>query len=1104
MNSTDFFITPLETFHFISVFSSVTILSNIFYHENLLQQNDTMKPIPIVNSLCEYLHNNNNSENAIITLGKKLLNNTKLYGSNENETIHIEYVNTMFDHIITSIVFSKFGNTFGYLAAIVNSTNNLTLSFIKKKIIKDLNEQTFMNQDYTISRLNQFSINRITEKLIFPLFPELENRTELKIIDIDYMYAQAGLMFVRSTRINLYNTSFEEYIIISQSIEQGVRFDELNNTALTIFQLPALLYYTYKKSELLKNTSFHILINDVDFWNSSFNLLFTDLDVERQKIDNIQKKNPFYQFQKALFSYRNRTEYADYLLRRMCPLENEFEYEIEVKNYKYNNANYKCKTDNLPMPDINELFSQENEFIANLYSYAEISLIKEAFSNDLLNLIDQSNVIISQLEISNKFGNSKQELRNDTIIFEITVNSTNSSMYALISKNNNVKLYSAKNNHDLFMEIIGLKSNTQFIVSKPMKLIYEKSNGFFKNIIEPKRMELYNFLQKINYESTEKEKIVEFLKNFIPFYTCYKTSKTESLIKAICACLIDTLIVIPFIGQAAYIGIKFTSAAIKPLLMNFQKSMLSFNIGQFIGVTLKTGILNLASHSAKELSQLITKDLFKSIGVSLARTLDPGIELSYILGKVGITSIIKCFGIIAGKISSLPKVITSLNKIKQPIIIQAGTFNGHTLYVNSISGKDGFGVKYFHFNDKIVELRRIHGYQNEMPVVLINNSNNHRKIYKIIDLNSGELKSINWKMNEENILKIETSPLAVRLKTIQVEGLSGRGLINSRFERQINYMEIKQNIVKEWKDRINDQVINHVLKYYVLEDDALRRQVFNYIVEYKHMPTWINDYKLTNVENYEKLRYNNYVEDILLTEEEAIKHISHMYRNQYIKNINEMSPSFMYEFYQVNRLQSIVNFQDFYSIGTYLVHGPERALLDNPEGWFILNAFNRMALRLADFHSENIPRIFYRHEKSTTNIVHTHKEGAYLELNLLTNLEKNFDNALKNVEKFTFNNNEINILYEIIIDNTYMFIDIERILSVIKAPAVLLPNSLFVIEKGKYELLNEKLVYKVTIKNVLMSKSKWLATLNKNIEILNERIDVYNNVINDFDLNLLN
>ncbi|XP_051172746.1 uncharacterized protein LOC127289037 [Leptopilina boulardi] len=1109
MNSSDFFITPLRNVDFLSIFNSISILSTIFFDDKLLSEDNPYKPVPIVNTLCEYLDKNNYSENASIDIVKKLLKNTHFYGGKENETLEIKYVDAELNNIVTSIVFSKFGNTFGYLSAIVNSTNNLILSFFKKKIFTDLGKQIYLNSDYTNSTLSESTVKHVTEKIIFPLFPNVPKDSDLKIIDVDYIYAQAGLMFTRTSHIYSANTTFEEFITISQSIEQGVRLGHLNKTALQIFQLPALLLYTHNNPEMFKNISYNIIVYDKYFWNLAFYDLFADLYKEHQNISSIQKNNPVYNFEKALFGYRNRSEYAEYIIKSMCPHTNETNYEEEVKNYKYDNDQYHCKADGFKLPNINELFDDQNHFVANLYSYVEKKYVEEAFSNDLLAYVNQKNVTVKPVEIKNSKSCGFRcqalvpQLRKDTILFETSIYSGERKIYALIQQDGNVTIHSEENNHDQFMETIGLNSHIQLVVeanTRAYKYPNETIDQLLNNLVKKRRDEFYNHLKTTNHDPTLGEWILGLLKNFIPFYTCAKAIKTETPIIAACACIVDSVVLIPVVGVMTQSGLKFFNAALRPLLVNFRNSLRSFSIGSFIGTTLR----NFAVQTSSAFSGLINRELFRDIGVAILRTVDPGIEFAYAVGRAGIKSIIKCFKVIGRKIVALKGVIRSLNNVVLPSMRSVGNFFRNKLFVNSFTGSGGYGVKYYRLRSDTVELRRVQGYKNEVPVILMSDPDDSKKIYRILDVESGELTDTTWELNAKDILVVEKKPFTARIKTIETEGLSGRGLISNRLKMKIAWQNMQVEIFDDWHHFIDESFLSHVTSHYILDDVNVRNNLLRYLDEYKILPEWINDYEITNLKDYQLLRYDGLVQNVPLTEQGAVNRVRDLFKNKYRIENTLMDPYVMYEIYKNQKLDSIVNFDDYCSIGHYIMFGPERSLLQRPEGWLIQNAFNKVAMRYVDFPIYQGSKTFYKMNQVPLEMFETLKPGAIQEYANLHSFEKELSTSLEYLNTINRDITHVDVLYEIIIDNPMTVVDLEKLIPNVKPSAVGLPNTKYTIENVEYfHVIGEHIVYKVTMRNTPIDKSKFIAKLNKNIDTFNKQIASYNSIIDDFDIDLL-
>ncbi|XP_051172747.1 uncharacterized protein LOC127289038 [Leptopilina boulardi] len=1106
MNNTEYFIIPLRNVDLVSIFNSISILSQIFYDDNLLTENNPYRPIPIVNKLCEYLQENNNDNNASISIVKKILKNTHFYGGKENEIIDIKYANAEINNIIASIVFSKFGNTFGYLATIVKSTNNLTLPFLKMKIKKDLLAQKYLDQNLKFSQLTEISVKQIVENLIFPLFPEPPEENELRIIDIDYIYAQAGLMFTRNSHIYSANTTFEEFITISQSVEQGVHHGLLNIKVLQIFQLPALLYYAYKNRQ---NDSFHLLVKDKDFWNDAFFVLFSHLNEKQEIILNLQKNNSVYLFEKELFAYKNRTEYAEFVLKIMCPMADDSEYKEEINNYKNDPDNYHCKRrNNFLLPDINELFSSQNKHIAKLYSNVEKQFIADAFSEEIIKFIEQKNVTVSIIEAipKNRCNFRCQALipqftlKNDTILFQTNVNGVDTVLYALI-KNNTMILINNKNNSNLFLNTLGLSENTKFNVPYAKEFLKKDNqtfDTFLTNLIKPKRLEFYKRLQDHGYESTGRESVLEFLKNFLPFYTCVQAVKTETAVIAVCACIVDSIVLIPLVGQATNTGLKFFNAALKPLLL-YKTGLKAFTIGQFIGTTLK----NFAIQTSEEFLKLVTKELFLDIGAAILRTLDPGIEFLYTLGKAGLKAIVNCFKLIERKVMSLTNVLTSLKKVSQPSVIKVNTFEHHDVFVSSINGQDGYGVKYLKIKEQTVELRRVQGYENEVPVVLVSKSD--KKIYQIIDVESETLTPTRWQLNADDILHVEIKPLRVRLKTIVAEGLGGRGSLNNlrqTLKRETDLM--KANVIREWRDKIEESFLSDTLRQYVLEDSDLRTSALEYILIHNKLPDWMEYYKLTNINDFQVLRYNTFLESGHLTEAEAVDRSNQLFKNKYKSNTIGINVRENFQIYKINHLHCYVNFDDFCSITHFLNNGPEKFCLQNPEGWHIQNAFNKVAMRFIDIPAYDVPRSFFKLEKVPAHVFLTIKSGQFKQFQNYINLDLNPLAIVENLKTIIPDGVSVHILYEIIVDNPYLIIDLEKLIPQ-SSTAVLIPNFEFLIsDVDFYHYIDGNLVYKVILKNTSINKSKWIATLNQNIEKLNKEIQVYDNVLNDFDVDLLN
>ena len=1114
MNNSDFFVNPLKPLHFLSVFSYINTLSDVFYSENLLTIQDQFKPIPIVNSLCEYLHKNNESTETKMLLSHiLLLKGSDLYGSKENETVDLDYANAMIDHIIGSIVFSKYINSFGYLAALVNSTNNLTLSFFKQKVVKDLKSAKYLNEDGSVSNMSELTVKWVTEKLIFPLFPQPEY--DLKIIDVDYIYAQAGLILARSARINPHNISFDEFIAISQSIEEAVLQGQIDKSALKIFELPALLYFAHKKKEFFRKEKIVNIISSEHFWTDAFNLLFSDLNVTYEKITKLQEENPAYQFNLALSGYKNRTKLAEDTLRNLCPLENESDYTTEVKEYKYYNSNWYCKKDNRLLPDINKLYSEQNKKIADKFFLLEKALIRKAFDENLTKLIDSQNVTIFPLKVrSTPVGTRhslNQKVNYSTDIFLIRINKI-PHIYALIRNENNISLLSAEPDMELFVQKLGLKKGSNFVIPSPSKPIKDSSQtfeNFTTNIAKPRAEHFQNQLDLHGYEATTGEKVIEVLKQFIPFYPCkeaYERGRTEEIAFT---CMLDLFAVIPFAGEFINIGFKLTNAGLKSLLIGASTNIKTAVLRTSISLALKSGIRVISGEVAKEFSKIITLELFKDVAIATFRLLDPGLEFAYILGKSAVKAIHNLFSIIGKKVPSLSRVLQSFKNVKQKVEVtpkQVGLFNDHKIYVNSISGVDGYGCKYILLPEGKVEFRRVLGYKSEQLVTVIRVTKKGRIIYKKFDLKTAETYGPEMEIRND-ILQMVIPSLAVRLKMIKVIGLNGGGKLPSeRLADQNAMLERREEAVSlvVRYSQISEDLARETLSQYVLEETKSPVKFAEGWIIFGEVPEWSKVLKLVDRKIFESLRYDAHLEDLHLTEEVAVKRINEFYGENYVKDVTQSDPSILFQIYSGNLLHSSVTFEDYYAITNWVGSGYTRIMFANPEAWRMQSAFYRLALRQADDSAELLSRVLYRGESRMDLNLVSLSEGQIYEFNRFVSFSEDSDisKGFLNLEGGW----ATEIFYELTLDSPFLAANIYRVFPTPQKEAVILPEVKFLIEKVEHLMMEGCLVVKVHMKNLPVSKPEWLAQLTNNIKLRQDWEDQFftQSVINDFDVSLLN
>ncbi|XP_051168227.1 uncharacterized protein LOC127286007 [Leptopilina boulardi] len=1090
MNTDNLIISPLANTEFFSVINSIIILRGFLFNNTQWTIVGKIDAIPMINDLCEFLDKNNEKEYNILALGHKLLEETDFFGSKKNESLSLNFVNGMFDQIIANIVFSKFGNTFGYLASIVNSAIDLKYTSIKEEILKNLQRQKFLNDKGTFFTLTNITIARITDKIIFPLFPH--SKMNMEIIHFEYLYAQAGWLLLRSAKRKIHNTSFSKLITLAQNVEQGIIEGEIDPSALQIFQLPALLYYTYQKENGIKRKNLKSLMVSTNFWHRVYNQFFTDLNLTTEKMITFQERNPSYQFQMAFANFKNRTALADEILRKNC--SNITDYEREINIYKNNPTDYYC---NMQLqPNVNEIFFKQNRIIAEKYYNYEMYLIDRVFDEDLKNFIDQKNVTIKPIE---DFWNNQcfrcailsgRPILSDGIdLFQISDGGEKKMIYALIRSTNGMKLVPATDMNSFLQNEIGLNTRAKLDVpfmAEDMKSASEDDNfnTFATYIAKYREKKLLANLKSAGYEATTVENVANFFKHLIPFYSCADAinDSDTSTHAAVMACIFDSLVFLPGLGLGTSAGMKITSATMKSTALKLGAHMEALTLKEAFKAVMKIGFRIIATDIIDSFSQIITKEFIQNFGITILRSLDPGIEFSYMLTKGGVKTLLKNWNSLKSQFS-----IKYVQNLKIVTKIKIGTYKGYDVHVQSINEKDGFGLKTIDYHGRIVELRRIRGYTDEMPVVVISNGRKHNK-YKIIDLETGKLGNMEWKEGDKCLIS-EVKPLRVRLKIIQVEGLSGRGGV-MRLKALERIKDERNFAVHEIKEPADKQIIIDSLEQYVLENPTQRNpiSIVKYWLKYKSLPPWCEEYKLIDSVLFRNLRFKSFLEVSLLKREEAMKRVTDIYGQQYIRDVINVDVDQLYDFYISHQLHDAITFDDQFALANFITTGRNRIHLDDFEALNMKIALYKTALRQYD--NQNIIKmtdhIFYSVELKHYTEFSLPFESKMYDFGQITILNRQIDELLT-VFKTTNDNSLIKILHKVKLHHHCLAVYLEKYLPLNSQHVVLLPNIKLSLTTWRYNKINGMNILVINWKSVDFDQSKWLADTTNKIKSLIDR-----------------
>ncbi|XP_051176522.1 uncharacterized protein LOC127291434 [Leptopilina boulardi] len=545
----DTFKNALETVQLIPIFNYINILSDFLFIEEYLSEIDQSKQIPIVNALYKYLEDHENSKIKMDQLIRNLLKGSDLYGEKDNENFDITFVNAMFDYIISSLVFEKYGNIYAFLADIFLKAENLQIETVLNAIKVNFYNASFENEYGETSTLSPLSVDRIFKDIILSLFPR--PKANISLLSLDYVYAQAGSMFLRAGRINsIYYNDFEshveilteenlfdQYLITGHVIETLIETDKKNFNLIKAFALPALSYYIFKSKYLFAYESMANLISDLNFWKTAYNQLFQYTTNAFNDMKDKLKSGYILNMHMALSSFQSSAALAKTFIDQHCTHLTLNEKESILPVYLFHPTTFQCKDGN-PLPNIKEYTKNQINNITELYETYDFQLVQDAFPPSLIEQINNIKVVINLLIPSNTVeqGDFSELIHLPYDILEFYFPNNKSFNYYLLRREDySVTLTNEADNP----ERLPRESRFHFqklysvVTYTTMKTAQENLREFFQNLIKYKKSRLESYLNFLdNYRGIDKPLKSDWWKEFglslVPYYPCLSDTSKKS------------------------------------------------------------------------------------------------------------------------------------------------------------------------------------------------------------------------------------------------------------------------------------------------------------------------------------------------------------------------------------------------------------------------------------------------------------------------------------------------------------------------------------------------------------------------------------------------
>ncbi|XP_051159178.1 uncharacterized protein LOC127280310 [Leptopilina boulardi] len=1080
MNNT-LYTNPLGTVQYIPIFIYLNLLSDFLFVEKYLMEINQNKQIPVVNALYEYLEDHHDNETMILKLIRYLLKGSDLYGEEENETSDLIFVNTMFDYIIKSLVFDKYGNIYGFLADVVRKAKTLELSLIYSEIKVNLEKAIFQNEYGGPSTLSSLSVNRILTDIILPLFPR--PKTDLNLLSPDYIYAQAGLHFLQPGRVNkIYYSDlknfqsnildqenlFDEYLTMGLMLENLHNHENITLASFKAFALPALFVHVTKESEQndgIKNTVF-----DPHFWTAAYENLFFYLHETFGRINDKLNADTIYQIHVAFSTFYNRSAIAKLLIENHCQYLNKEEVQSKIADYFYNPEGFQCNSDHI-LPNLNEAFMYQVNKIIEAYKIHDLKSVKQSFGISLLRSLKYDKVIIQLLVPDDKVKlgvfNNHARIPFDLFVFYYPENN-NADFYALIRENYTTTLIKEADNPEDFQNKTGM--SVQLLLSLRyhrlnLKTVDQSMDVFWNKFLSYKEQRLESYLKFSDSRFVLGEWWKEFGLPLVPFYPCV-TKSQEKKFGEYNLCEIDDL---EFFHQ-------FNEDVSSLLIQQSTQTLLTS-----LGTSLKTMMIRNSNH---KIINKIVKMNIKSVlpfyeETSISEVFnkmslhieEPGFQLISIT-----TNYLDFLGTVISLLQTkVNHTFTSLKNMLRDIhflifnplqLLKLKDNNTNcSFYIKrryNARGNYGYGYKYFYIApNRFVQFRTSY-VENKRIFLLLNDENkpNDDEIYYQILDNSFvyaeekclfEITNQLERSGENNLfLRISTHSFNIEKCDIGIYMQWSLPLVDCprharRMEKRWNLDEDVELVLKKQMNLTRNEILKTMEKYTFPDEGRLD---LKFVKDYTNttdlkIPEWSEHYIIENHALLSKLRFDLHLENANLSLTDGILKIESIYtfREKY-KIENGTNLKSIIEHYNSQNARYVTTFEDYYAIRNFAQSGYTRITGDTREANFMKLALYKLAIRQSDDPDDEFEKTLFRIESKPVEII-----NRTLSSRQIFTLQKFTINYLK--ESAALNSAAVaisgykNVLYEMKFTKPYFRAKIKLFYHFEEEIAILLPGTMF-------------------------------------------------------------
>ncbi|XP_043466994.1 uncharacterized protein LOC122501524 [Leptopilina heterotoma] len=260
---------------FFPVCHCITIFGMILYEKGLITLEKRTETVPVLNTFFEYLNKSKNESETKLQFLQNVINQSGPYVG-KNRSHDTKNVKEIYQHIISTTLFSSYGNINGYLAEIISKKRGNTYASLKKTVFQNL-LQNYTSKDYCSpqrksAKLTYLTASKIFTDHIWPIFREkklgifnahrilrrsLPNDTFSVTSTESKDLIRSNEYFLSTLGERVYNEGVEAFVVFK---EKGLSFIKENNL-LKFFRLNVEYVNSIQIFETEEN-------NSIDLWFS--------------------------------------------------------------------------------------------------------------------------------------------------------------------------------------------------------------------------------------------------------------------------------------------------------------------------------------------------------------------------------------------------------------------------------------------------------------------------------------------------------------------------------------------------------------------------------------------------------------------------------------------------------------------------------------------------------------------------------------------------------------------------------------------------------------------------------------------------------------------